>query len=113
MDAETRPGFDLLAMLAGALTFAMMIVYIVVIDQQDGQPAVWFVAALAVGALARCTRSSRSAPYRGVALVMSGVVLLLMGGLGILTIGLPILVAGVLALVAAVRSRRDATIRVP
>jgi hypothetical protein len=98
-----RTRVDLVAVAASVLALAMLVVYLWVIRQQQGDPAVWVVAALAVGAAAAGYGSVVAAPYRGASLAFAGVVLLLLGLLAILTIGLPSMVAGGLCFVAFVR----------
>ena len=82
----------------------MVGVYLRVIDEQDGTAAVWFVAALGLGAVGAAYGAVRSAPHRRAVLVVAGLVLGVAGGLGILTIGLPVVLAGGLCLVGAIRS---------
>lgn len=82
----------------------MTVVYLVIITQQDGQPAAWFVAGLTMAGLLCIYGTVRAAVGRRWVLGVAAVLLLGLGLLGILTIGLPILVAGVLAGVAATRA---------
>ena len=82
----------------------MVAVYLRVLDEQDGTAAVWFVAALALGAVGASYGSVRSAPHRRAVLVAAGLVLGVAGLLGILSIGLPVVLAGGLCLVGAIRS---------
>lgn len=100
-----RAGLDYVATAASALALVMLAVYLLVIRQQEGQPASWAVGALLVGAGAAGYGASLTAPYRRGALVLAGLALSLLGVLAILTIGLPILVAGGLCLLAVVRQR--------
>ena len=94
---------DLVAASASLLAVVMLVVYLSILRQEDGEPALWAVAALVLGAAASGYGAVRRAPRRRPALVAAGLVLLVLGVLAILSIGLPIVVAGVLCLVAAVR----------
>ncbi len=96
---------NLFAVAASMLALVMLFVYLMVIRQQDGQPAVWAVAILVLGAAAAGYGAVARAPYRRGVLLFAGGALAVLGVLAILTIGLPILVAGALCLVAAVRQR--------
>lgn len=96
---------DLIAATGCVLAAVMLAVYVAVVRQQDGEPAAWFVTALAVGVGASGYGAVLAAPHRRLALGLAAAVLMASGLLGILTIGLPILVAGILALVAATRTR--------
>lgn len=100
---------DLGAVTAAVLAVVMLFVYLMVIRQQDGQPAEWAAAILVLGAAGAAYGAFRNAPYRRAALLSAACGLAALGLLGILTIGLPILVAGVLCLVAAVRQRPTTT----
>ncbi|GAA1284884.1 hypothetical protein Psi02_32900 [Planotetraspora silvatica] len=102
---SSRNGWDPLAAIAVLIAVAMLVLYVVLIRQQGGHAAAWFLGGLAVAALLGIYGVAHAAPRRGLALAVSGVVLMLLGILGILSIGLPILGAGVLAVVAAARSR--------
>jgi hypothetical protein len=102
--ASGRKDWDILAMIAAAITVIMIGVYIGLIRQEDGEVAVWFVAALAVAALLALYGAVRVAPGRVVVLFVSGALMAMLGLVGILSIGLPIIVAGVVALVAGLRA---------
>ncbi len=104
-----RARLDLAAVAAAVLAVVNLSVYLMVIRQQDGQPAVWAVAILVLGAAAAGYGSVRNAPYRRAALLSAACGLAALGLLAILTIGMPILLAGLLCLVAAVRQRPTAT----
>jgi hypothetical protein len=85
----------------------MIGVYVLLIRQQGGEIAVWFLVGLAV-AVGLCVYGAvRTAPRRGWALALSGAMMVILGVAGILSIGFPILCAGVLALVAAIRGPRQ------
>ena len=98
-----RGRLDAIAVAASVLAVAMVVVYLAVIRQQEGEPAAWAVAVLIGGAAAAAYGAVVAAPYRRAALVLAGLALLALGLLAILTIGLPILMAGALCLLAAVR----------
>ena len=100
-----RGRLDAVAVAASVLAVAMVVVYLAVIRQQEGEPAVWAVAVLVGGAAAAAYGAAGSAPYRRAALVFAGLALMSLGVLAILSIGLPILVAGALCLIAAMRQR--------
>jgi len=95
---------DPVAGAAVVLALAGLVGYLWVIADQEGDPAVWFVVALAVGAVAAAYGAATALPHRRVALAVGAVLLVSMGLLGILTIGLPILVAGVVCVAALVRA---------
>jgi hypothetical protein len=99
----TRTRVDPLAVTASAVAVAMVLAYLEVVRQQDGDPAAWAVAALLLGGGAASYGAVWRSPYRRTPLVAAGVVLLGVGLLAILSIGLPIMVAGALCLVAAGR----------
>jgi len=94
---------DLWAASAAVLTWIMLGVYLALINEQDGNVAVWFVAILVLGAVAAGYGAVTAVPHRRPALVVAGLLLGAAGLVGIASIGLPVLVAGVLCLVAAVR----------
>jgi hypothetical protein len=95
---------DPFALVAALLACAMLVVYLVVIRQQDGHPAGWAVAVLILGAVAAAYGALVRVPYRRVSLAVAGLLLLSIGVLAILTIGLPILVAGGLCVIALARA---------
>lgn len=96
--------FDLVAVAASLLALVMLFVYLSVINQQEGDVALWAVAVLVVGAGAAAYGAATGSPHRRASLIAAGLLLGALGVLAILSIGLPILVAGVLALVAAMRA---------
>ncbi len=102
-----RARLDLGAAIAAVLALAGLVAYLVVIAEQgDEGPAVWFVVGLVAGIAAAAYGAVVAAPRRRAALLGAGIVLGVLGLLGILTIGLPILLAGALALGAALRTPR-------
>ena len=98
-----RRRVDLRAAAAAVLAWVMLGVYLALIDEQEGDAAVWYVAMLVVGAVAAGYGAVTSLPRHRLALVVAGLLLGAAGLLGILTVGLPVLVAGALCLLAAVR----------
>jgi hypothetical protein len=98
-----RSPWSLAAGAASLLALVMLVAYLALIQQQDGEPAVWAVAALLVGAATAGYGALGSVPYRRASLLVGGVVLGALGMLAILSIGLPIVAAGVLCFVAAAR----------
>ncbi len=108
-----RKDWDLLATIPAIVAIAMIGAYIVLIVQQRGQVAYWFIAAMTTTALLSIYGVVRTAPHRVPALAIAGALMTLLGLIGILSIGCPILLAGVVAIVAAaratgVRARRPA-----
>lgn len=99
-----RARLDVAALAASMLALGMLVVYLVLLRQQDGQPAVWAVAILVLGAAGAGYGAGAAAPHRRGALLAAGGALAVLGLLAILTIGLPILVSAGLCLVAAGRS---------
>jgi hypothetical protein len=104
MDNGRPQGWDVLPAIAAAIGLVMIGLYIGLINQQDGEIAVWFVVGLAVAALLSAYGAVRTAPLRVWVLAAAGAVMCAFGVLGILSIGLPILVAGVLDLIAVARA---------
>jgi hypothetical protein len=95
---------DPFALVAAVLALAMLVVYLVVVRKQDGEPAAWAVSALVLGAVAAGYGAVRTVPGRRASLALAGLVLLAIGVLAILTIGLPMLVAGGLCGIALARA---------
>lgn len=104
-----RGRFDLAAVAAAVLAVVMLFVYLLVIRQQEGQPAVWAAALLVLGAAGAAYGAFMDAAYRKAALLSAACGLAALGLLAILTIGVPILLAAVLCLVAAVHHRPTTT----
>jgi hypothetical protein len=93
----------LMAAASAAIALLMIAVYLVLIHAQGNQPALWFVAGVAVAAVLAAYGSGRRPRRRRPALIVAGVLLSALGLVGILSVGLPVIAAGVLALVAAGR----------
>ena len=104
-----RARLDPVAVTAAVLALAMLVVYLSIIWQQDGEPAAWAVAALIVGAPAAGYGAVVTFPYRRASLLLAGLVLVVLVVLARFSIGLPILVAGALCLVAVMRQRSAPT----
>lgn len=99
-----RARLDLLALAAAAITAVMLVIYLVLTMGESGEPAVWVIGLLLIGALGAGYAVRRHAAGRRGALILATVALAVVGLLGILTIGLPLLVAAALCVVAATRS---------
>jgi hypothetical protein len=98
--------FDLLALGGSVLALAMALMYLVLVFQEDGDPADWAVAILVGSGVGAGYSASRQASHRRFVLWLCAVGLIALGYLAILTIGLPILLAGALCLAAALRARK-------
>lgn len=105
MRVMSRGRLDPIAVTAAVLALGMLVVYLSIMWQQDGQPAVWVVAVFVVAAAAAGYGAVVTSRYRRASLLLAGLVLLVLGVLAILSIGLPILAAGALCLIAAARQR--------
>jgi hypothetical protein len=105
-----RLRIDPVAAAASLLALAMVVAYLVVIQQQDGEPALWVVTALVLGAAAAGYGAVRAFRHRRLALLLAGVVLVVLGMLAIFSIGLPILLAGGLCFVAFARRIGDGSV---
>jgi hypothetical protein len=102
--AVTKRRVDPFAVVAVVLALVMTGVYLRVIESQEGDPALWYVGMLVVGAAAAGVGALRTAPHRRLVLLGAGLLLGAAGVLGLLTIGLPVLVAGGLSIVSATRA---------
>lgn len=99
-----RARIDLWAAGAALVAIAMISLYAVVIIDQSGEPAIWFVSLMAVAIACAAYGSARTLPMRRWVLLACAVILTGLGMLAILSIGLPILVAGGLAWIAFART---------
>ncbi len=95
---------DPFAAASAVLAAVMVVTYLAVINDQDGEAAPWVVVALLVGAALAAYGALRSAPLRQITLAIAVALLGLLGLVAILSIGVPILLASALALVALIRS---------
>lgn len=100
----TKRRVDPVAVVAAILAVVMIGVYLGVIEAQEGDPALWYLAMLVVGAAAAGVGALGTAPHRRLVLLGAGLLLGAAGALGLLTIGLPVLVAGGLCLLSAARA---------
>jgi len=100
----TRGRVDGWALAATVLAVVTAVGYLALLREQDGEPALWFLALVVLGAVGAGTGAVRSAPHRRATLAVAAVLLGACGLLGILTIGMPLLVASVLSLVSLARS---------
>lgn len=76
---------DFAAAAASVLAVFMLFVYLTVIRQQDGQPAVWAAAMLVLGAAGAGYGAFSDAPYRRAALLSAGCGLAALGPLAVVT----------------------------
>ncbi|MGP3961123.1 hypothetical protein ACTWPT_34505 [Nonomuraea sp. 3N208] len=103
MAAGREAGWDLLALSAALIAVIMSVWYMVLIAQEGGRPAIWFLGLMAVSALLATYGVARAAPRRRAALGIAGTMLAALGILALASIGLPILAAAASALTAAMR----------
>jgi hypothetical protein len=99
-----RARIDLWAAGAAVVAIVMIALYAVIIADQSGEPAWWFVSLMAVAIACAAYGSARTLPMRRWALLACAVLLTGLGALAILSIGLPILIAGALAWIAFARA---------
>jgi hypothetical protein len=93
-----------MAIAAGTISTATVIVYLLIMGAQEGTPAWWFLGGLVIAVSLLGYGASREAPRRRLALALAGADLLGLGILGLLSIGFPLLCAGALALISARRA---------
>jgi hypothetical protein len=96
---------DLLALGAAVLTFAVVLLYLVLVAQENGRPTLWAVAVLTVcgaGALYGAWKDSR---LRRTVLWPCTLALFLMGYLTLFTIGLPLILSAGFCASSALRPR--------
>lgn len=105
MALGTRRSVDVLALIAAVIAIFMMGVYVGVIREQHGEPAIWFIVSLAVATILALYGVGRDVPRREIALAVSGGLFLLLGVVGIFSIGLPLIGAGFLAFIAFGRAQ--------
>jgi hypothetical protein len=94
---------DLVAIAAGAISTATVIVYLLIMRAQEGTPVWWFLGGLVIAVTLLGYGARREAPRRRLAVTLAGADLLGLGILGLLSIGFPLLCAGALALISARR----------
>jgi hypothetical protein len=103
VSAELSRPWDLVAIAAGAITAAIVIVYLLIMRAQGGTPVWWFLGGLVIAVTLLGYGARREAPLRRPALTLAGADLLGLGILGLLSVGFPLLCAGALALISAGR----------
>jgi hypothetical protein len=100
--ALSRP-WDLRAIVAGTVTAAVAVGYLLIMRAEGDTPALWFVTGLVIAVILLGYGANRGARRRRVALTLAGVELLGLGIVGLASIGFPLVCAGVLALIGAGR----------
>lgn len=91
-----------------AASTAVAIGYVWLMNAQDDNPALWFLAGLLGAAALAGYATFPSAPGRSDAMVLSGLVLVPLGIISMFSVGLPILASGVVAIAFASRTRDHA-----
>jgi hypothetical protein len=100
--ALSRP-WDLRATIAGTVTAAVAVIYLLIMRADGDTPAWWFLSGLIIAVILLAYGARRDAVRRRQALTLAGANLLGLGILGLLSIGFPLVCAGVLALISAGR----------
>ena len=100
--ALSRP-WDLRAIVAGTVTAAVAVGYLLIMRAEGDTPALWFLGGLVVAVILLAYSAYRGAGRRRPALTLAGVDLLGLGIVGLASIGAPLVCAGVLALISAGR----------
>lgn len=100
--ALSRP-WDLRAIVAGTVTAAVAIGYLLLMRAEGDTPALWFLGGLVIAVILLGYSANRGAGRRRPALTLAGVDLLGLGIVGLASIGFPLVCAGVLALISAGR----------
>jgi hypothetical protein len=95
--------WDLRAIIAGTVTAAVAIGYVLVMWAEGDTPALWFLTGLVIAVILLGYSANRGAGRRRPALTLAGVDLLGLGIVGLASIGFPLVCAGVLALISAGR----------
>jgi hypothetical protein len=98
----SRP-WDLRAIVAGIVTAAVALGYLLVMRTEEDTPALWFLTGLVIAVILLAYSANRGAGRRRPALTLAGVDLLGLGIVGLASIGFPLACAGVLALISAGR----------
>ena len=93
-----------MAIIAGAISVAVSIGYVLIMRSEGDTPVSWFLGGLIVAVILLGYGARRDASLRPAALSVAGAVLLGLGFLGLASIGLPLLVAAALAFVGAGRA---------
>ena len=100
--ALSRP-WDLRAIVAGTVTAAIAVGYLLVMRAEGDMPALWFLTGLVIAVILLGYGANRGAGRRRLALTIAGIDLLGLGIVGLASIGFPLVCAGVLALSSAGR----------
>jgi hypothetical protein len=100
--ALSRP-WDLRAIVAGTITAAVAIGYLLLMRAEGDTPTPWFLSGLVIAVILLAYSANRGAGRRRPALALVGVDLLGLGIVGLASIGFPLVCAGVLALISAGR----------
>jgi hypothetical protein len=100
--ALSRP-WDLRAIVAGIVTAAVALGYLLVMRTEEDTPALWFLTGLVIAVILLAYSANRGAGRRRPALTLAGVDLLGLGIVGLASIGFPLVCAGMLALISAGR----------
>jgi hypothetical protein len=100
--ALSRP-WDLRAIVAGTVTAAIAVGYLLVMRAEGDMPALWFLTGLVIAVILLGYGANRGAGRRRLALTIAGIDLLGLGIVGLASIGFPLVCAGVLALISAGR----------
>jgi hypothetical protein len=95
--------WDLRAIVAGTVTTAVAVGYVLIMRAEGDTPALWFLSGLVIAVILLEYGANRGAERRRPALALAGVVLLGLGIVGLASIGFPLVCAGVLALISAGR----------
>jgi hypothetical protein len=98
----SRP-WDLRAIVAGSVTAAVAVGYLLIMRAEDDTPALWFLTGLVIAVILLGYGVNRGAGRRRAALTVAGVDLLGLGIVGLASIDFPLVCAGVLALIGAGR----------
>ena len=95
--------WDLRAIVAGTITAAVAVGYLLIMRAEGDTPALWFLTGLVIAVILLGYGANRGAGRRRSALTLAGVDLLGLGIVGLASIGFPLVCAGVLALIGAGR----------
>jgi hypothetical protein len=100
--ALSRP-WDLRVIVAGTVTAAVAIGYVLLMRAEGDTPTLWFLSGLVIAVILLGYSANRGAGRRRPALTLAGVDLLGLGIVGLASIGFALVCAGVLALISAGR----------
>jgi len=97
---------DLLPLAAAVLTFAVVLLYIVLVRQEDGTPTLWAVAVLTACGAGALYGAWKEVRLRRTVLWPTTLALFLMGYLTLFSIGLPLILAAGFCAASALRPRK-------